>query len=500
MFVEIWLDRLNTTGHSESIDGTEDKGFRKADQLMDLLYDAYVCTGELDACTGFQSLLTDVRRFEQETSSFRALECHDAMASFDDSIDDRHTPILSALTRCGLYKTANDLSNGYGTSSAAVREYQYQCAWRLGNWDRHHVMDCSDDKPGFHQSVFNALFALKQGDHLELANQLTESRSIVIDQLRKAGSLESCRVIYPALSCLRVIQDVEDFHRHSKELVKLREKWSQSVQTAVSDFDLLEPSLAVRAVMLKEFLPASGEASSALNEVLIDTCRKARQFKSYPLAGRCLMQISTIPTLNKESQLVCRLEQALTEWQRKDTERALNIVRSLSVVMERDYPSHGCYPLVLSLAGQWMHESRCENPRQILSLYLKKSLDAAVAFQSRKQWTDVKHGPSAFGVSDARQVLASYADSLYKDLHGYTESRDFETQQKLTKIRQQQADELKKLKAPSERRDDVRRANFFMTNETTKDKTEFETLFQERETYLLQAVENYLVCFHHCSD
>ena len=95
----------------------------------------------------------------------------------------------------------------------------------------------------------------------------------------------------------------------------------------------------------------------------------------------------------------------------------------------------------------------------------------------------------------ACQVLAAYADSLYKDLQSYIESRDFETQQKLAKIRQGKAAELKKLKvtAPEEKRDEVRRANLFMTNETTNDMSEFETLFKEREAYLLEAIENYLV-------
>ena len=63
------------------------------------------------------------------------------------------------------------------------------------------------------------------------------------------------------------------------------------------------------------------------------------------------------------------------------------------------------------------------------------------------------------------------------------------------KIRQGKAAELKKLKvtAPEEKRDEVRRANLFMTNETTNDMSEFETLFKEREAYLLEAIENYLV-------
>ena len=47
--------------------------------------------------------------------------------------------------------------------------------------------------------------------------------------------------------------------------------------------------------------------------------------------------------------------------------------------------------------------------------------------------------------------------------------------------------------APDENKDEVRRANLFMTNDTTNDLSEFQTLFKERESYLLEAAENYLV-------
>lgn len=318
----------------------------------------------------------------------------------------------------------------------------------------------------------------------------------MIDQLRQAGSLESCRIIYPALSLLRLVCEVESASQADLKVATLKESWTRD-DLPVNDFMFLEPSLALRAVILKEFLPRTAETTSALVTTLLETCKKARQYGNYTAAGRCLAQLSSLPDLNQDLKFEFRLEKALTEWQRKDGGRACNTLRSLASALQRDSPSHPIYPRVLSLLGQWLHESRSENPRQILSLYFRKSLDAATTCQTRSKWSgsEAKESPLSYGVSDARQVLARYADSLYNDLQSYIESRDFETQQKLAKVRQGMAAELKKMKAsaPEEKRDEVRRANLFMTNETTNDMSEFETLFKERELYLLEAVENYLV-------
>ena len=491
MYAEIWLDRLNTTGHSEPLGDAGTSGYRKMDQVQDLLFEAYTCTGELDGRTGFQSL-PDIRRYEQESDWFRALEFYDAQASYADS-EEQQTLTLSALSRCGLFRTMSAVTRNHETP--ALREYQFECAWRLANWNQQQETD-TEEKPGIQQLLFGSIVALKQGDQSELVANLSASRSLAIDQLHQAGSLESCRIIYPALTLLRLINDVESISQSDKQLNVLQENWTHQDHLPVSDFSYSEPALALRAVVLKELLPRTPESTAALVDTLLETCRKARQHGNYPIAGRCLTQLSTLADLSKDLQLKFRLEKALTEWQRKDGDRALNTLRSLAAVLERDTIPHPIYPRVLNLLGDWLHETRSENPRQILSLYHRKSLEAALATQNRQKWTgtEVKETPS-YGVSDARQVLAAYADSLYKDLQSYIESRDFETQQKLAKIRQGKAAELKKLKvtAPEEKRDEVRRANLFMTNETTNDMSEFETLFKEREAYLLEAIENYLV-------
>lgn len=491
MYAEIWLDRLNTTDHSEPLTDAGDSGYRKMLPVQDLLFEAYTCTGEPDGRTGFQSL-PDIRRYEQESDWFRALEFYDSQMSYTDS-EDQQTMTLSALSRCGLYRTLSDVT--CNQDNPTVREYQYECAWRLSNWNQRHETE-TEEKAGFQQLLFNSLVALKKGDKLELVYNLSQSRTRVIDELRQAGSLESCRIIYPALTLLRLVCDVEDVSQSEKQLTLLKEKWAHDRLT-VNDFTYLEPSLTLRAVMLKELFPRSTETTASLVDTLLETCQKARQYGDYPVAGRCLTQLSNLTALSKDLQMKFRLEKALTEWQRKDGDQALNTLRSLATTLEDDSIPHPIYPRVLNLLGQWLHEIRSENPRQILSLYFRKSLEAAVAAQTRHKWSGLegKENPSAYNVSEARQVLAAYADSLYKDLQSYIESRDFETQQKLALIRQGKAAELKKLKATATEanKDEVRRANLFMTNETTNDMSEFQTLFKERESYLLEAVENYLV-------
>ena len=260
---------------------------------------------------------------------------------------------------------------------------------------------------------------------------MSASRSLAINQLHQAGSLESCRIIYPALTLLWLINDVESISQSDKQLDVLQEKGTHQNHLPVKDFNYSEPALALKAVVLKVLLPRTPESTAALVDTLqLEICQKAHQHGNYPIAGRCLTQLSTLPDLSKDLQLKFRLEKALTEWQRKDGDRALNTLRSLAAVLERDTIPHPIYPRVLNLLGDWLHETRSENPRQILSLYHRKSLEAALATQNRQKWTgtEVKETPS-YGVSDARQVLAAYADSLYKDLQSYIESRDLGTQQ-----------------------------------------------------------------------
>lgn len=502
MYAEIWLDILNTSnGHPIASPDGDHGGFINTPEafnaVQELLFEAYVSTGEPDGRTGFQSLLSsspawDIRRREQESQWFQALECHDALAQQD------HSAVLTALSRCGLYRTAGDLAASPNHSaSPAVREFQYECSWRLGQWDLQESEDT--DKPGLHQLVYHSLLALKNNDQLELTNRLTDSRLLIIDDLRRSCSLESCRSVYPALTSLRLINEIQDFAHYRDNIALLVPKWQQNDSISVADFNYSEPSLALRSVAIKELTSSS---DNLLGQTLLQTCRLARQCRNYPVAGRYLIQMESFLEVAEFNAFI-RLEKALTEWQRGDIDRALGTLRSLVTSLRSKSITSILYSRTLCLLGQWLHETRAENPRQILDLYLKKSLTAAENSEASSKWSSNnidEYTSKLWGVCEARQVLASYADSLYKDLQMYMESREFETQRKLAHIRQGKVEELNRINQSLPRESkvgtEVSRAHKFMHSETNNDKSEFKELFLEQDSFLLLAVQNYLIGIH----
>ena len=504
MYAEIWLDILNTSNdHPIASSDGNNGGFVNTTEpfnaVQELLFEAYASTGEPDGRTGFQSLLSsspawEIRRHEQKSQWFQALECHDALAQQD------HSAILTALSRCGLYRTAADLASSPGynhSASPAVREFQYECSWRLGQWNLQESEET--DKPGLNQLVCRSLLALKNNDQFELDNRISDSRLLIIDDLRRSGSLESCHSIYPALTSLRLINDIQDFARCQDNIASLRSKWQQNDSMSVADFKFSEPSLALRSVVIKERISPS---DNLLGQTLLQTCRLARQCGNYPVAGRYLIQMESfleVPEFNAP----VRLEKALTEWQRGDVDKAVGTLRSLVISLRSKSMTSMLYSHTLCLLGQWLHETRAENPRQILDLYLKKSLTAAENNEASTKWSSnnmEEYTSKSWSVSEARQVLASYADSLYKDLQLYMESREFETQRKLTQIRQGKVSELKRINQslPKESKvgTEYSRAHIFMHGETNNDESEFKELFLERNNFLLLAVQNYLIGMH----
>lgn len=318
----------------------------KAVQL--LLFEAYSSTGEPDGRTGFESLLSSspawgIRRNEQELQWFQALEIHDAVNQQD------HSAVLNALSRCGLYRMVADLSSSPAynlATSPAVREFQYECAWRMAQWD--HTEAEETDKPGINQLIHGSLLALKSHNQLELTNRLSDARLLIVEDLRRSCSVESCRSIYPALTSLRLISDIQDFERCSDDVVSLRSKWQQNDSIPVADFNYSEPSLALRTVVVKEII-GSHHADLVVG-TLLQTSRLARQCKNYAIAGRCIAQMENF--LEGEFKAPVRLEKALTEWQRGDVNRAVCTLRSLVTTLQAESKTSIIYSRSMGLLGK----------------------------------------------------------------------------------------------------------------------------------------------------
>lgn len=65
-------------------------------------------------------------------------------------------------------------------SDGEVEEYQYEAAWRLTTWDNrpegHNSLHLISGKGEYHESVFNCITALRDGEPSLLENSLSEAR------------------------------------------------------------------------------------------------------------------------------------------------------------------------------------------------------------------------------------------------------------------------------------------------------------------------------------
>jgi len=160
-----------------------------------------------------------------------------------------------------------------------------------GLWDQGQQID-EDRKPGNHLLLYYTIRSLINDDQVKFNLRLTESRSQIMEQLQES-SLECCRNIYPSLTSLRLIRDMEEVRcLTSKALTmeQLHRKWSMEGQFSVSDFSFLEPRLALRATLLKQLSSVADdkELSDAFINTLLRMCREARQLANYQVANRCL--------------------------------------------------------------------------------------------------------------------------------------------------------------------------------------------------------------------
>lgn len=115
------------------------------------------------------------------------------------------------LAASGLYGLAHRLTPSTLTSSSSYSsEMEYNCAWRLGDWNL--LVDGDDlaDVGSFEKQHFLAMKCLKIKDELGAVSAIKLARQSIIDYFKHA-SFECTNNIYSKMMCLTLVQQIEDF-------------------------------------------------------------------------------------------------------------------------------------------------------------------------------------------------------------------------------------------------------------------------------------------------
>ncbi|XP_065687565.2 serine-protein kinase ATM [Patagioenas fasciata] len=475
--------------------------------LQDLLMDIYRSIGEPDSlygCGGGRMLqpLARIRTYEHEAVWEKALVTYDLEASLSPST--RQAGIIEALQNFGLCHTLSMYLKGLEHENtewcAELQEMRYQTAWRNMQWG--HLSSVKDEtgRPGYHESLYDALQSLRDKEFSTFYDSLKDARVNEVEELCK-GSLESVYSLYPTLCRLQLIGELENigqlFSRSvtPQQLNGIYLKWQRQSQLLKdSDFCFQEPVMALRTVILEILLEKENENTKRecikdiLTKHLVELSRLARTAKNTQIPERAMFQIKQYnPTAYGVSEW--QLEEAQVFWAKKEESLALNILKRMIKTLdadlfqvENDPHLKLMYTECLRLCGTWLAETCLENPTVIMQKYLEKAVEIATS-HSGDSSDELKKGKMKAFLS-----LARFSDNQYQRIENYMKSSEFENKQALLKKAKEEIGLIR------ERRVQTNRYTVKVQRELELDECAIQALTEDRKRFLCKAVENYISC------
>lgn len=476
--------------------------------LQELLIEVYCSIGEPDSLYGCEgetmtSPLTRIRTYEHEAMWGKALTSYDLHSTLPEVT--RQVGIVEGLQNFGLSNILGTYMRGLESEGrewgAELRELRFQVAWRNTQWDSDLSERSEKSKPGFHESVFGAMQALRDKEFLIFDDTLKQARGAEVEELCR-GSLEAVSSLYPALRNLQTIRELESVKRlFSRPFsdVTLREdcsQWQQHLQLlADSDFSLVEPILAVRSVAQHTLLSKLEDTdsiqylSSVLTDHLMELCRLARKAGNTQLAERAVFQMKHHSSRGARASATAsswQLEEAQVFWAKGEQGLALGLLRKMIHSLEGKVDFNPAlvpvYTECLRLCGNWLAETCLENPGVILKKYLEKAVEV-IESESGAQDSRLQSQRT-----EAFLSLARFSDAQHQSIDKYMNSSEFENKRAL-------------LEKAKEEVDLIKARNITDNRYTIKVKREFKldaealsNLQADRRHFLCKAVENYIQC------
>jgi len=278
-----------------------------------------------------------------------------------------------------------------GGMHSEFEDYQYECGWRLGQWNllstensknlNYNKTDNSNGlqsiivKEGYEKYHYLALKALHDLDFANIERAVAKARKCVVDSLAHA-SLECSKNLYHALSQLQALQEIEDFvpawqSGEAADMEAAVDKWKKQCCLTVSEFQYMEPILVQRGVLLcnaaltEKNDEMKQQLVKHLAEIQLNTAELARTEGWHHVGMRCLKMLSQVGRLSSVVNGRLKLEEAQLSWGSGVREVGRPILRSLIVELSsignESTEMRLLYSSALTLYGNWMAETRSEN-------------------------------------------------------------------------------------------------------------------------------------------
>ncbi|XP_037534430.1 serine-protein kinase ATM [Nematolebias whitei] len=499
--------KLNFEEHSQNftISSLTEKSMEDTNiSLQELLIEVYRSIGEPDSLYGcggetMTSPLTRIRTYEHEALWGKALTSYDLNTALPEVT--RLVGIVEGLQNFGLNSILTTYLRGLEAEGvewgAELRELRFQAAWRNTQWDCELSERSGKSIPGFHESIFCAVQALRDKEFFIFDQTLKQARGAEVEELCK-GSLEAVSSLYPALRNLQSISELESvkqlFSRPFSDvaLSEVCSQWHQHSQLLVdSDFAVVEPILALRSVTQHTLLsklenPESDQdVSFVLTDHLTELCRLARKAGNTQLAERAVYQMKQHGGGGTCPVPVWQLDEVQVFWAKGEQGLALGLLRQMIHNLEEKVDFNPTlvplYSECLRLCGNWLAETCLESPGVILEKYLERAVEVIEGELRSQDFRLQSQRTEAF------LSLARFSDAQYQSIDKYMNSSEFENKQALLEKAKEEVDLIKEQKVTN-------RYTVKVQKELELDEKALQNLQKDRQRFLCKAVENYIQC------
>ncbi|KAJ8933927.1 hypothetical protein NQ314_013683 [Rhamnusium bicolor] len=461
LYSELWCqarlqDIQNGRQNSELLVGStmldviyENEEEKVGEALQNILRNAYKAIGDLNALPGcgISFLLKSQFRVEY----YKELGNWDQVTHFyemqvSNGIDSVRKDLMESLKKCSLYQLPLLCTN-------QSDESQYECLWRLAQWsaeeNRVVLSENSLDPINFEKYRFFALKALHDSNEYAFAEAKKSQILCVIEHLRHT-SLESSQNLYPILTQLQALNEMEDFAEAMQlgNFVSVLNKWKlQDDLVRRNDFQYIEPVVAQRIIMLM--------ATKALGNLLF------------------------MSDLTDDVKTKIQLMDAQLSWSVNNKLVSRHILNKLC-------KNEGINPRLrsaaLKLSGQYMSETFSESRLTIISEYFLKSISIIKDVERTSE--------DCNSILDTYDKLAQFADKGYQQIMMYMKSDLF--QRKIINM-----EKAKKAASDIQRQSnktyDERKAASIHVKQSNIDEIEIHSTNQERNNFLKIALKYYVL-------
>ncbi|XP_076172316.1 serine/threonine-protein kinase tefu isoform X2 [Ptiloglossa arizonensis] len=460
--------------------------------IQSILRDTYAKIGDFDAIHGTgSSHLEDhscrIQHYVQTHEWNKVMLAQDIELSFGNMTVIKE--MVNGLHQSGLqYLLGNFISNNV---EKIDEDIQYECAWRLSNWNlcetnqtlyvqndcklKSNITECD-----YHFFHYQALKYFHEGNEIGVQNAIENARMSIIKALRNI-SLESTKTIYEKLMQLQLIREIEELScAKQDEYEKVLQKWQQQDTTNFNEFQYLEPILTQRIIMyqINDTLIDNVKLKNTLFNTYLEISKIAADKENLHIATRSLAVLAKQKDLPPKIQNQLLYQESLLARLRKDLEIGRFLLRNL---MYKETLDKELRAQVLRVYGDWMAETKSENPEAIIKKYYLTSIDTSISID--KQTTN-----NLKNLHDTQVALARFADAQFEQICSYMKSPQFES---LKECITYSSEEINMDSVTKDK--DVRKAFILNQRQNINDVAELERIQKEKDNYLILALQYYLL-------